>query len=145
MAHPIQAAQDALKTLVAARTAYADVIVTDGGPTEGEDVRFDMFWFNDVQIPEDGWASLGGQTRRISFLLGFTIAVRKYGDDEHATRARALDLFEDFMATVKANPTLSSTVQQTGDVTGTFGSMPIGPAEWGAIFTGSLFCDSLQY
>jgi hypothetical protein len=36
------------------------------------------------------------------------------------------------MAAVKANPTLTSTVQQTGDVTGTFASMPVGPAEWGA-------------
>jgi hypothetical protein len=143
--HPIIASQDALKAILVARGAWADVIIADGGPTEGEDVRFDMFWFNDVQVPQDGWSSIGGQSRRISFLLGFTIAVRKYGDDEHATRSRALDLFEDFMAAVKANPTLTSTVQQTEDVTGTFASMPIGPAEWGAIFTGSLACQSLRY
>jgi hypothetical protein len=145
MAHPIIASQDALKAILTARGAWADVIIADGGPTEGEDVRFDMFWFNDTQIPEDGWAFIGGQQRRITFLLGFTIAVRKYGDDERGTRSRALDLFEDFMSAIKANPTLSSTVQQTGDVTGTFASMPIGPAEWGALFTGSLFCQSNFY
>jgi hypothetical protein len=145
MAHPIIASQDALKAIVAARTAFADVTVADGGPTEDDDVRYDMFWFNDVTVPQDGWVFIGGATRRISFLLGFTIAVRKYGDDEHATRARALVLFEDFMTAVKLNPTLTGTVQQTGDVTGTFGSMPVGPAEWGAVFTGSIACQSLLY
>src|SRR3954464_12270633 len=109
MAHPIISSQDALKAILTARGAWADVIVTDGGPTEGEDIRFDMFWFNDVQIPHDGWAFVGGQTRQISFNLGFTIAVRKYGDDEHATRQRGLDLFDDFMSAIKANPTLTST------------------------------------
>jgi hypothetical protein len=143
--HPIQAAQDALTTLIAARPAFADVVVTAGGPTEDDDVRWDMFWFNDVQIPKDGWAFVGGATRQVSFNLGFTIAVYKAGDDEHATRVRALNLFEDFMAAVKANPTLSSSVQQTGDVTGTFASIPIAQAIWGGMFTGTLACQSNFY
>jgi hypothetical protein len=119
--------QDALKAILTARTAWADVIVTDGGPTEGEDIRFDMFWFNDVQIPQDGWAFIGGQTRRISFLLGFTIAVRKYGDDEHATRAARTRPVRGLHGRGQGEPDADEHVQQTGDVTGTFASMPVGP------------------
>jgi hypothetical protein len=145
MAHPIIASQDALKAILTARGAWADVVVADGMPTEDDDVRWDLFWFNDTQIPRDGWAFIGGAMRQISFNLGFTIAVYKSGDDEHAARLRALNLFDDFMAAIKANPTLTSTVQQTFDVTGTFASSPISPAIWGGMFTGTLACTSNFY
>lgn len=145
MAHPILLAQDALKTIIAARPAFAAVDVRDGGPTEGEDITSDAFWFNDVTIPADQWASLGAQRRRIRFLIGFTIAVRRYGDDEHTTRAQALTYFEDFMAAMKSNPNLTNTVQMVDDVTGTVGSAPVSPQEWGSWFTGTLSVLSKAY
>lgn len=147
MAHPVIEAQDALKAILAARAAWATVDIRDGGPTEGEDISASAFWFNDVTVPRDGWASLGAQRRRITFLLGFTIAIRTYGDDEHSTRALALDLFEDLMLAIKANPALAipAVIQQVDDVTGTFSSAPVSPTEWGAFFTGSIACTSRHY
>jgi hypothetical protein len=145
MAHPILAAQDALKAILVALPAYATVDVRDGGPTEAEDVTMDAFWFNDVTVPGDQWASLGAQRRRINFNIGFTIAVLKYGDDEREARAAALDYFEDFMLAVKANPNLTNTVQQVDDVTGVVGSAPVNPSVWGAWFTGSLSVQSKAY
>jgi hypothetical protein len=42
----------------------------------------------------------GGST----FLLGFTIAVRRYGDDERTARANALTYFEDLMCRRQGEP-----------------------------------------
>lgn len=149
MAHPILEAQDALKAILDARAAWDTVTLRDGGPTEAEDITFDAFWFNDVTNIVQGWASLGaaagGNRRRSTFSLGFTIACRLYGDDERAARARALALFEDFDLAIKANPSLSSTVQMVNEVTGTLGSAPPAPAQWGAWFTGSLAVVSRAY
>jgi hypothetical protein len=145
MAHPILEAQDALKAVLTARAAWAEVNVRDGGPTEGEDITSDAFWFNDTTVPRDGWASLGAQRRRITFLLGFTIAVRRYGDDERTARANALTYFEDLCLAVKANSNLSGSVRQADDVTGTVGSAPVAPQQWGAWFTGTLSVTSKDY
>lgn len=145
MAHPIIAAQDALKAILDARAAWDSVDIRDGGPTEDEDVTSSAFWFNDVTVPQDGWASLGALRRRIRFLIGFTIAIRTYGDDEHATRDQALDLFEDLMLALKANPNLTNTIRQIDDVTGVFGSSPVASQQWGAFFTGQITATSKDY
>jgi hypothetical protein len=145
MAHPILEAQDALKAIVTAIPSYSGVDVRDGGPTETEDITGDAFWFNDVVIPQDQWASLGNRDRRVTFLLGFTIAVLRYGDDEREARAQALAYFEAFLTAIKANPTLSTTVQQVDDITGVVGSAPVNPSVWGAWFTGTLEVSSKRY
>jgi hypothetical protein len=151
MSHVILVAQDALKAILDARAAWDNVDIRDGGPTEHEDISGDMFWFNDVAIPEDNWASLGapsgGNRRRLTFNLGFTIMVRTYGDEERVTRAQALALYEDFQAAVKANPALGvpASVQTLGATTGTLSSAPVDPQTWGAWFTGTLAVTSRAY
>jgi hypothetical protein len=145
MAHPIILAQDALKAIVAARPAFAGVDVREGGPTEAEDITMDAFWFNDVQVSDDWSAISATRPRRVTFQLGFTIAVLRYGDDEREGRAQALVYFEDFLAAIKANPNLTNTVQQVEQVTGTVGSAPVNPSVWGAWFTGALTVISKQY
>jgi hypothetical protein len=144
--HPILAAQAGLKALLEADSAFDTVQVQDGGPTESEDIAPAAFWFERVDIPNDGWSRLGAQSRRITFNLGFTIAVRTYGDDEQSTRQGALDLFEAFMALVKANPNLGrDEIRQVDDFSGAFNSLPVSPQEWGAFVTGSLVVTSRDY
>jgi hypothetical protein len=147
MAHPILEAQAGLKELLQADPAFASVEVQDGGPTEGEDIAPAAFWFERVDIPLDGWASIGAQRRRITFNLGFTVAVRTYGDDEQSTRQAALDLFEALMVLIKANPTLNrpAAIRQVDDFSGAFNSLPVSPQEWGAFVTGSLVVTSRDY
>lgn len=148
MAHPIIDAQDNLKTILAARPAFSSVDIQDGGPTEGEDIRWDAFWFNDTTL-EDGWNGLGANLpRRSTFNLGFTIAVRKAYDDERAARAQALVYFEDMLEALKASPanaTLNGTVQQVQSVRGSVGSAPVDGSTWGAWFTGTLEVLSKSY
>ena len=147
MAHPVIEAQDALKAILAARPAFSGVDIRDGGPTEGEDITSSAFWFNDVVIPEDGWAALGASRRRAQFNLGFTLMIRTYGDDERTTRATALDLYEDLQLAVKENPNLGvpASIETTGAVNGTLSTAPISPQEWGSWFTGALPCTSRAY
>jgi hypothetical protein len=142
--HAVPASKTALKAILVARGAWAAVDVRDGQPTEIEDVTRDVFWFNDTEVPEDGWASLGAATRRITFRLGFTIAVIRDGDDERDTEDDIWTLYEDLMAAVKANPTLSQTVQQVQDVSGRQANDPM-PNKWRAVFTGSIECLSKAY
>jgi hypothetical protein len=150
MAHPIIVAQDALKALLTARPAFNGVDVRDSAPTEIDDKTFGAFWFDEVTIESEGWGELGnpvgGNRRRSNFTLAFTLATRKYGDDERAARAAVLDLYEDLQATIKANPALGvpAAIQTTGPVTGTLASVPI-PQQWAAQFVGSLDVTSKLY
>lgn len=142
--HPVPGAKTALKAILAARGAWAGVDIRDGQPTEVEDVTRDMFWFEPTEVPQDQWASLGAQRRRITFRLGFTIAVLRDGDNERATEDVAWTLFEDLMAALKANPDLSATIQMVQDVTGRQINEPV-PQHWQARFTGSIQCQSKSY
>ena len=142
--HAVPAAKTALKAILDARGAWANVDIRDGQPSEIEDVTRDMFWFNDTEVPEDGWASLGAQTRRITFRLGFTIATIRAGDSERDTEDTVWTLYEDLMAAIKANPTLTQTVQQVEDIAGRQANDPM-PAMWRAQFIGSIGCLSKAY
>jgi hypothetical protein len=84
--HPVPAAKDALKALLASSPAFASVDIRDGGPTESEDVTTDAFWFRDTEVPEDAWASIGAGRRRVTFRLAFTLAVFAPGITSAAPR-----------------------------------------------------------
>jgi hypothetical protein len=142
--HPVPGSKSALKAILAARGAWADVDIRDGQPTEKEDVTRDMFWFNDTDVPEDDWSSIGGSGRRITFRLGFSIAVIRNGDDERTTEDVMWTLYEDLMAALKANSTLTGTVQMVQDITGRQSNDPM-PKAWSAVFVGSIGCFSKAY
>ena len=142
--HPVPASKTALKAILAARGAWVNVDIRDGQPTEISDVTRDAFWFNDTEVPEDSWSSLGAQTRRITFRLGFTIAVIREGDDERDTEDDVWTLYEDLMAAIKANPTLTQTIQQVEDINGRQANDPM-PLKWRAAFIGSIGCLSKAY
>jgi hypothetical protein len=145
MAHPVPTAKSALKTILAARPAWAAVDIRDGQPTEQEDVTQDAFWFESTPVDIDQWASIGAQRRRITFHLSFTIAVIRQGtDDERSVEDVMWTLLDDLMAAVKANYTLGGVVQQVEDLTGTQSNIPI-PGMWRAVFTGSIGCISKAY
>lgn len=145
MAHPIPQAKTALKAILAARPAWAAVDIRDGQWTESEDITRDTFWFDQTEIPRDGWASLGAQRRRVEFRLGFTIAVLREGDDERTTEDAIWVLVEDLMAAIKADYSLSATIQQANDVAGTQRNAPYAPGLWQSTFTGSIACTSKAY
>lgn len=144
MAHPVPTAKTALKAILAARGAWTGVDIRDGQPSEQEDVTRDAFWFEPTEIPVDGWASLGAQRRRVTFRLGFTIAVLREGDAERSTEDVCWTYYEDLMAAIKANPGLTNTVQMVEDVSGRQINEPV-PQMWRSVFTGSITCLSLAY
>ena len=116
MAHPILESQDALKTLLAARGAWAGVDIRDGGPTEGEDIHPTAFWFNGVTSIVGDWAQMAAPNRRrLNYTIGFSIMARVLGDDERATRQVVLDLFDDLELCVKANPALGIPAHRPND------------------------------
>lgn len=143
--HPVPAAKTAIKVLLAARPAYAAVAIRDGQPTEVEDVTRDMFWFEPTEIPQDQWASLGHQRRRITFRLGFTIAIIREGDAERTTEDLVWTLFEDLMLALKGDHSLGGAIQQIEDVTGREANDPASKTTWQARFTGSITCISKPY
>jgi hypothetical protein len=143
MAHPIPTAKSALQALLEARPAWSDVDVRDGQPTETEDVSRQMFWFEPTEI-EDAWSRIGGQGRRVTFRLGFTIAVLREGDDERDTEDVVWTLFEDLVAAIKSDYTLTGSIQQVLDITGRQFNEPV-PQHWQARFTGRIVCQSRTY
>lgn len=145
MAHPIPQAKTALKAILAARGAWAAVDIRDGQWTEAEDVTRDAFWFDNTEIPRDGWASIGAQKRRVEFQLRFTIAILREGDDERTTEDALWALVEDLMAAVKANYTLSDTIHKADDVSGRQTNAPYSPGLWQSTFSGYIACLSKSY
>lgn len=143
--HPVPAAKDAIKTLLAVRPAFEDVDIQDGRPTEFEDYRKDAFWFEPTVIAKDGWAAVGGGRRRLTFTLNYVISCRRHGDHERRTEDDVWEFFEDFMEMVKANHTLDGSVQMTQDVTARQENAPDGAKKWQAILVGSITCLSLAY
>jgi hypothetical protein len=142
--HPIPAAKTALKTMLAGRPAWANVDVHDSQPTEFEDFSRDAFWFEPTDLSADSWAWIGGQRRRVSFQLGFTIAVIREGDDDRATEDVVWSYLDDMMVAIKANPSLSGAVQQIDDLSGQQQNEPY-DRMWRALFTGQLACVSKPY
>jgi hypothetical protein len=140
--HPVPASKSALKAILAARGAWSAVDIRDGQPTELEDVTRDAFWFEPTEIPEDAWAA--GAMRGLTFRLGFTIAVIREGDDERTTEDLVWTLFEDLMAALKANSTLTGTIRNVGTVTGRQMNDAL-PNQWRAVFNGSIECQSNFY
>jgi hypothetical protein len=141
--HPIPTAKLALKTILAARPAWTDVDIRDGQPTEPDDVKRSAFWFEPTEIDADSWASLGAQRRRITFRLGFTLAVID-NDSESGAEDAMWTLYEDLLAAIKASPGLSDTIQATSDVAGKQANEPISTM-WRAVFTGTIECLSKAY
>jgi hypothetical protein len=141
--HPIPTAKAALKSILAARAAWAAVDIRDGQPTEPDDVARSAFWFEPTQIDGDSWASLGGQRRRITFRLGFTIATINNSSESGAENAMWV-LYEDLLAAIKASPDFSGSIQTTSDVAGKQMNEPISTM-WRAVFTGTVECLSKAY
>jgi hypothetical protein len=141
--HPVPASKAALKTILAARGAWAAVDIRDGQPTEVEDVSRDAFWYEPTEIPEDAWAA-GGSIRGLTFLLGFTIAVVRDGDDEQTTENAVWVLLEDLTSALKADKTLAGTIRNVGTITGRELNHPM-PNQWRSTFTGSIECQSNFY
>lgn len=143
--HPIPAAKTALQDLLGGRPAWDGVDIRDGQPTEREDVRRDAFWFEPTEIPEDAWDQLGAQKRRVTFLLGFTIAVLRDGDQERATEDVVWTYLEDLMLAIKSDYSLGGAVQQVMDVTGRQVNGAASPRQWASAFTGQITCQSKAY
>lgn len=141
--HPVPSAKAALKAILAARDAWAGVDIRDGQPTEPDDVARSAFWFEPTEIDADSWASLGAQRRRITFRLGFTIALIDNASESGAEDAMWV-LYEDLLAAIKASPGLGDTIQSTSDVAGKQMNEPISTM-WRAVFTGTIECLSKAY
>jgi len=144
MAHPVPSAKDAVKALLVALPAFSVVDVRDGQPAELESVTHDMFWFTETEIPEDGWASLGGQRRRVTFRLGFTLAVIRDDETERNTEDVVWGYYEALMLALKGDSDLGGTVQMIQDVTGKQANDPL-PSQWQSRFDGSIQCLSKAY
>lgn len=145
MAHPIPQAKTALKALIDGRPAWDSVDIRDGQWTEQEDVSRDAFWFDDTEIPEDAWAWLGGQARRIEFRLAFTIVILREGDDERSCEDAMWALLEDLSAALKGDYTLGGTIRQIGNLRGTQRNAPYSAGIWQSAFRGSVDCTSREY
>lgn len=151
MAHPIPQAKTALKAILEARPAWAAVDVRDDPPTEKEDIlsqvatpgRWDMFWFEPTELAEDAWAA-GARMRQVTFRLGFSVETLLSGDDGRAAEDSAWVLIEDLMSALKADPSLTGTVQSVGTVTGRMAN-GASLSLWQARFTGSIECQSNFY
>lgn len=144
MAHPIPTAKDAVKALLVALPAYSDVDVRDGQPAELESVTHDMFWFNETEIPEDGWSSLGGQGRRVTFRLGFTLAVIRDDETERDTEDVVWGYYEALMLALKGNYSLGGAIQMVEDITGKQSNDPLS-SQWQSRFDGQIQCLSKAY
>jgi len=147
MAHPVLAAKDALRAILDARPAWNYVEFRDAPPTETEDVSHtgDAFWWEAVEVPEDGWASLGARGRRLTFRIGFSIVVIETGDDSRTPEEVAWNLYEDLELAIKANPTLNNTVRQVTGLTGRQGNGVYAPSKWQSAFSGAITCLSNDY
>jgi len=144
MAHPVPAAKDAVKALLEARAEYAAVDVRDGQPTELESVTRDMFWFVETDIPEDAWAGIGAQKRRLTFRLGFTLAVIRDDETERNTEDVIWGYLEALMLALKGDYTLGGVVQQIEDVSGRQSNDPL-TSQWQSRFDGQITCQSKAY
>ena len=145
MAHPAPRAKAAILTQLQARPSLSAVRISWGGPTEEEDITEDMIWLGDIEIPEDDWSELGAQRRRMTFNVGFSIAVRRYGDDEQTTEQQAWDYYDEFVAALRTDYTLGGTVQQFAAVPARQINQPAGPQQWGSLISGQVVCTSRAY
>lgn len=87
-----------------------------GQPTEGEDLPFggEMLFLGETRATA---APPGlGVRRDETFNLRFVIDVRREGDDEQATEARAWELLEAAEAAIWAAPTIGGTVNRVTGV-----------------------------
>jgi hypothetical protein len=149
--HPVPASKTALKAILAARGAWAAVDIRDDPPSEKEDVmsraatpgRWDGFWFEPTEIPEDAW-SAGGKMRQVTFRLGFGVEELLQGDDGRTAEDYVWTLIEDLMSALKTDPTITGTVMSVGTVTGRMANGSA-PGLWQARFTGSVECRSNFY
>lgn len=144
MSHPIPLAKDAVKALLVALPAFAAVDVRDDIPADLDSVTNDMFWFNETEIPVDGWAWLGGQRRRVTFQLGFTLAVIRDDGSSRGTEDVVWSYLEALMLALKGDPTLSGAIQQVEDMSGTESTAAL-PSQWQARFDGRISCISKPY
>jgi hypothetical protein len=106
-------AKDALLALLAGNTWPGVQPETRyGQPTEGEDAPFagEVMFLGETRENEP-FVGLGGRSDA-SFNLRFVIDVRHEGDDERTTEQRARELKKAAYTLLKANTTLSGTVQR---------------------------------
>lgn len=108
-------AKAALKGLLEAHT-FPDTAPTIswGGPTESEDIAYDMVYFGPTNDPpaEDDFTTLGGGRVDESYRLSVAVDVYRFGDDEQATEQRAWQLHDGVMSVLLADKTIGGTVNR---------------------------------
>ncbi len=107
-------AKSALKTLIEAHT-FPDTAPTIswGGPTESEDITFDMIYLGPTEVPQNEYVTLGAGRTDESYRISVLVDVYRYGDDEQATEQRAWQLLDGVMTVLAADKTISGTVNRT--------------------------------
>ncbi len=107
-------AKSALKTLLEAHT-FPDTAPTIswGGPTESEDITYDMIYLGPTAVPENEYVTLGAGRTDETYRISVLVDVYRYGDDEQATEQRAWQLLDGVMTVIAANKTISDTVNRT--------------------------------
>lgn len=108
-------AKVALKAALEAHTFPGTApTISWGGPTEGEDVTFDMLYLGPTNDPpaDEDFTTLGGGRVDESYRLSVFADVYRYGDDEQATEERAWQLHDGVLTVLCADHTIGGTVNR---------------------------------
>lgn len=103
--------------------------VTWGQPSEAEDTTLDAV-YQGTPVIED--MDFPGLSLRVDeeYMLPVVVNVRKWGDDEQATEARAWGHFNQVMSLLRANENLSGTINRFTGFELEMGQQPASPKQW---------------
>lgn len=102
-----------LKAALDAHTFPDDAPKVDwGGPTENEDVDFNMIYLGPTEVPENEYVTLGAGRTDETYRIFVFVDVYRYGDDEQATELRAWVLLNGVLTVIHADHTLGGTVNR---------------------------------
>lgn len=145
MAHIVPTTKAAVLALLQAAPELADVQVRYAPPTEEQDITFSMIWLGtDVEIDDD-WVELGARRRRMTFRLPITLVSLYIGDDVQAAEATSWDMFDTVVRTLRADPTLGSSVRQFDAIPSSAQAVPVGANKWEASIEAKVVCISHSY
>lgn len=88
-ASTVPAAKLAILALLTARPNLNEVAITWGEPTETEDLRDEMMFFEDPVTRRPDWGPLGGGLIDEEYVLTFKVKNRIVGDDQAGAEQRA--------------------------------------------------------
>jgi hypothetical protein len=147
----IYPAKVGLKTLLAAH--FADVSWTTnipavrwGGPTDNEDFPTggEVIYFGDTETSEDEHITLGMTRVDEHFSLPLVIDVRRDGDDEQGTEARAWTIYAGVINALRSDPTLGAAINRVEGYRKRPQSVPLAE-QWLFRITVEIDCVGLAY